>query len=50
MKKRMRDYGGAGIATELIVEQMRRTRFWFWAFVVAVIAFIISCIRAMMQK
>ena len=45
MKKRMKDYEGAGIATELIVWQMNRTRFWFCAFVIAIMAFIISCLR-----
>lgn len=45
MMKRMKDYEDAGIATELIVWQMKHTRFWFCAFVITATAFIISCIR-----
>lgn len=40
-----KDYEDAGIATELIVWQMKRARFWFCAFAIAATAFIISCIR-----
>lgn len=47
MKKKERSLG---LASEMIIDQMRRTRFWFMAFIVVSVAFIISCARAIMQK
>ena len=48
--KRIKAERPMGLASEMIIEQMNRTQFWFRAFVVATIAFIISCIRAIMHK
>lgn len=48
--KKIKAERSMGIASEIIREEVKRTKFWFWAFVVAVTAFIISCIRAIIQK
>lgn len=50
MKKRMRNYEGIGIASELIIDQMKRTRFWLCAFVIAVTAFVLFAVLEAMQK
>lgn len=48
--KRIKKQEPLGLASEMIIEQIRRTKFWFWAFIVAITAFFISCIRATMQN
>ena len=44
MKKEIKPEQPLGIASEVLREEIQRTRFWFWAFVVAAVLAVIGWI------
>lgn len=44
MKKKIKPEQPLGIASEMLRNQLRCTRFWFWAFVVAAVLAVIGWI------